>query len=393
MSSSWTCPPVFAGGNLFVKKFLRDLILLPGFFCLIFALTACGDSSNIIRSSNTGSASAPPPGTDQRPLEAGQLGRTIGPDGLPTLDAPKGVNVSVDTLFAEDIKDPIDRIRRLENAILEMRRDYDATLPAIKRLVSIEKDMQTLMAQLESLTNTDTGVEIAPAVPVTSENIIENTTVSAMPVTATDPAMTAAASQTNDPTPLVPAVPEDRAQQVSSGAVTPLTTSDLSDDSTPANAPAELSSDPAKTAVNKTSPPPAEKPPDAPQEKPVGKPAEKPKPPETSSQNGAFAVRLGEDGGKTRLVIDLGQSVTHRTDLDNDEKIMVIEINGAEWNGPATRTFTSPRIKSYTTQPLESGKGTRLIVTLKKPVKIALDSLLSPDTSTKNYRLVIDLKE
>jgi len=369
MSSSWTFLPVFAGRDSCAKNILRNLSVLSGFFCLIVTLSACGDSSSPKYSS---SPTAPPPGTSERPLEPGQLGRTLGPDGLPVLDQPKGVNVSPSTLFAEDIRDPIERIKRVENAILEMRRDYDATLPAIKRLVGIEKDMQTLMAQLEMLTGT--APDAVPVTPVSEESL------SAAPAMQETP-------QQNDPLPLVPAVPEARSTQVSPGAIAPLATSDLSE--APASAPAAAPETPkvdATTTVKAPPTPPSTPPPEKPPEKPMAA-----SPPEPSA-SGVSGVRLGEDGGKTRLVIDIGNSVSHRTDLDNDEKIMVIEINNATWNTTASKTFTSPLIKSYTTQPLESGKGTRLILTLKKPVKIVLDTLLNPEGNNKNYRLVIDLK-
>ncbi len=116
----------------------------------LLTLSACGDSSSSGRVTTASPATAaPPPDSNTRAVEPGQLGRKMGPDGLPSLEPEKGVNVSVDSLFTNDIKDPIDRIKRLENAVLELRRDYDATLPSIKRLVGIEKDMQTLMGQLE----------------------------------------------------------------------------------------------------------------------------------------------------------------------------------------------------------------------------------------------------
>ncbi len=149
--------------------------------------------------------------------------------------------------------------------------------------------------------------------------------------------------------------------------------------------------------------PPSTAPPDPQANAP---PQEIPKPPATTTATTALqqpkaveagsivgsGIRLGEDGGKTRLVIDLSGSVTHRTDLDNDEKILVIEIPGAGWTAAASKALSSSVVQSYTTQPLENAKGTRLIVTLKKPATILLDKELPPEATNKNYRLVIDLK-
>lgn len=104
-----------------------------------------------------------PPGATDRPALPGESGRQRTAEGLPILDS-KGPNLK--QMFRQDIKDPIDRIKRVENAVLEMRQDLDSVLPAINRLVSIEGDIQALTTQLKallvdenpSLQKTDLGV-------------------------------------------------------------------------------------------------------------------------------------------------------------------------------------------------------------------------------------------
>ncbi|MDB5491225.1 MAG: hypothetical protein JWO78_1074 [Micavibrio sp.] len=410
MSRSWTFQPVFTGGNSLIRFVLRDSWVAPGFCCLLLAsllsLSACGDSSSAGRvTTSSATAAAPPPGSDARAVEAGQLGRKMGPDGLPSLEPQKGVNVSVDTLFTDDIKDPIDRIRRLENAVLELRRDYDATLPSIKRLVGIEKDMQTLMGQLETLTNgtgpaAGAAMEAVPLASVESVPVPGNSPSNS--ATPSSPAPGPAASHDNDPVSLVPAVP------VAQSSTTPKVETAAPSKTTEvaAIAPAKTAVTPPKADAAQAQAPPLPPFTAPPEPQANAPPQEIPKPSVTTAATTALqqakpveagrivgsGLRLGEDGGKTRLVIDLSGSVTHRTDLDNDEKILVIEINGAGWTGPASKAFSSPVVQSYTTQPLENAKGTRLIVTLKKPATILLDKELPPEATNKNYRLVIDLK-
>lgn len=407
MSRSWTLQPVFAGGKLLLSSVLRDSTVAPGFCCLLLAaalaLSACGDSSSSgrITTSAASTSTAPPPGSDARAVEAGQLGRKTGPDGLPSLEPEKGVNVSVDTLFTADIKDPIERIKRLENAVLELRRDYDATLPAIKRLVGIEKDMQTLMGQLETLTNgtvpaNGSVLEPVPVAAVESVPVPKNSATPASP-----PAPGPAPSHENDPVPLVPAVPAAQ-PQTAPGGETPAPSQPAEIAAlAPAKPSATLPPDAAKAQAPPL--PPSTAPPEPQANAP---PQEIPKPPVTATAPAApqqpetvgagrvvgSGLRLGEDGGKTRLVIDLNGAATHRTDLDNNERILVIEINGADWAAATSKPLSSPIVQSYTTQPLENAKGTRLIVTLKKPVAILLDKALPPEATNKNYRLVIDLK-
>lgn len=405
MSRSWTSQPVFTGGISFVRSVLRDSRVVPGFCCFFIALSlaGCGDSTSGKVTTSAPSAVAAPPGSSTRAVEPGQLGRAMGADGLPTLEPAKGVNVNVDSLFADDIKEPIDRIKRLENAVLELRRDYDATLPSIKRLVGIEKDMQTLMGQLETLTNgvPPSAGPAMEAVPVASVDSVPVPTDLASPQSPV-PAPSAAAK--NDPVPLVPAVPEAR----------PMTTPKVETAAPSKNtevaaiAPAPTSVPLPKTETAKAQAPPLPPSTAPPPQNANAPPPDIPKPPAASAtaatsmpqQSGTVAakgiaasgIRLGEDGGKTRLVIDLSGSVTHRTDLDNDEKILVIEIPDAGWTAPASKVLSSSVVQSYTTQPLENGKGTRLIITLKKPATILLDKQLPPEATNKNYRLVIDLK-
>ena len=102
-----------------------------------------------------------PPDANARPLLPGQSGEQLTPNGLPALQ-PHGVDLK--NLFSEDIKDPVERIKRVENAVVEMRRDFDAVLPSIVRLVAVEQDMQDLTRQLGVLLQNEPQA-IAAAAP------------------------------------------------------------------------------------------------------------------------------------------------------------------------------------------------------------------------------------
>lgn len=81
-------------------------------------------------------------------------------------------------------------------------------------------------------------------------------------------------------------------------------------------------------------------------------------------------LRIGEKAEFSRLVLDLGQSVKVNYDIDNDEKILVIDIPGFAWKAAKTKTFPkSMLIASY--QAESDDKGSRLVVQLKQPAKIA----------------------
>lgn len=174
MSKIWTPMPRFFGavdGKQCVKQ--TTCILL-----CIFVLSACGPIASILDSSNNANnapqsspnndssaneAIAPmsPPIAGQRPSPDGTVGTTYDKDGLPELQPSRGVNV--DELFAADISDPIQRVQRVENAVIELRRDLDAVMPAIVRLVAIEKDMEQLVTQLQTLLRNEPPT--APTMP------------------------------------------------------------------------------------------------------------------------------------------------------------------------------------------------------------------------------------
>ena len=103
--------------------------------------------------SSEGFLSAPvvaPPSYNDRPLKPGEAPQSQKlPNGLPALKPLKGVNV--DTLFSENITNTDQRFDRLENAVTDMRREFEAVKPAIVRLVAVEEDIQNMVEQLEAM--------------------------------------------------------------------------------------------------------------------------------------------------------------------------------------------------------------------------------------------------
>lgn len=102
-----------------------------------------------------------PPSYDDRPLEPGQTAGQTLPNGLPALSASKGLKL--ESLFSEEIKDADERMKRLENAHLDFRKEYEQIKPAILRLAAIESDLQTLMRELNGFVE-----QQAQAAPVES---------------------------------------------------------------------------------------------------------------------------------------------------------------------------------------------------------------------------------
>lgn len=105
-------------------------------------------------------------------------------------------------------------------------------------------------------------------------------------------------------------------------------------------------------------------------------------------------IRMGaHSGGKTRIVMDLTNKSKFMADLDNNEKILLIDLPGTGWSAAKTQKFTShPLVAGYTAQ--ESGNGgTTLVIELKKPVKMTESAALPPRTSPplKGHRIYLDI--
>lgn len=213
MSNIWTPMPKFFG-DVDRKQYVKQTTCI---LLCIFVLSACSPDSAFFSgnnnannapqasSSNDSSANeaiAPmsPPIAGQRPPPAGTVGTTYDKDGLPQLQPSRGVNV--DELFAADISDPIQRVQRVENAVIELRRDLDAVMPAIVRLVAIEKDMEQLVTQLQTLLRNEPPT--APTMPAMNEPQALNPAVSRTERPVQPPAQATPPPQKAEPAKLAP---------------------------------------------------------------------------------------------------------------------------------------------------------------------------------------------
>lgn len=105
-------------------------------------------------------------------------------------------------------------------------------------------------------------------------------------------------------------------------------------------------------------------------------------------------VRFGaHEGGKSRLVVDVSAASTFKFDIDNNERMLVLEIPGTAWNaGPLTRMVQdNPLVQSMTASPDGQG-GTRVVFMLQKPAKV-LWSQAIPPAGMQGHRIVLDVAE
>lgn len=260
--------------------------------CVLIGATTC-----VLASCGAGEKKSAPPLADdaveiQAPIALPpNYGDRPGDDVKKNMQPPMGVNV--DNMFAEELRDDDARFDRLENAVLELRRDFETLKPTIMRLTEVEGDLQDLIAQIEILL-----AEEATAVPA-------------------------------EPIETVPH---------------------------PVAAPAPLA-------------------PPAPPVAPTGAVVED--------------LRLGMHADKVRLVFDLTQSGAYSFDLDNNEKLLVLELPETGWGAAMQQAYPkNPLIESYRVEAM--GQGTRVVISLKKPTSILKKALLPPGAK-QNYRVFVDL--
>ncbi len=134
-------------------------------FCALF-LAGCVTSGSGQRAAKAG---APPDAVKQEQTAQKQAPK---PPVQPIKPAPSAVdtlralapNTGLKTtrLFDEPLRNTGERVDRLENTVQQIKDDFDAVTPAVVRLVAIEKDIQGLIGQLETLMETDSAPSHMP---------------------------------------------------------------------------------------------------------------------------------------------------------------------------------------------------------------------------------------
>ncbi|MFP4314135.1 MAG: AMIN domain-containing protein, partial [Alphaproteobacteria bacterium] len=100
-------------------------------------------------------------------------------------------------------------------------------------------------------------------------------------------------------------------------------------------------------------------------------------------------IRFGEHPGKTRMVLDLSGESAYRADINNNERVLMIELDNADWDVARREIMQHPLVAGYSAQPSQAG-GTILALKLKKPVRIVGSAALKPNDS-RGHRIYLDL--
>ncbi len=372
--------PLLRGRIALISQMKRGAAWSAAFVFAFAVLSACGPTSSAehgpLNTQNGIPAMSVPPGINDRPLQPGQSGTEYMPNGLPALAPARGVNA--DTMFAEKLSSEDARFKRLENAVADLRREFEAVKPAIVRLSAVESDMEELVSQLQTLVPQAVGQRpMDPMMPPPPGAITINDVAPIPDIGPMSDMDTEALAETRRPP------------------------------SAPKAAPAPVAAPKTATPEPKAAAPPVkiadiqpkeEKPPVA---KTTGGAAASKNGADAASKNGADAapkasgkqtvtgVRVGEHNGKTRIVIDVGAKTAFTHNLDNSEHLLMIELPKAAWAGAKSAKFpNSPLLTSWTAT---ADGGVILAVQLKKNAEVVSASSLAA-TGSQPFRIIFDLK-
>ncbi|NCC22187.1 MAG: hypothetical protein EOM26_06960 [Alphaproteobacteria bacterium] len=110
-----------------------------------------------------------------------------------------------------------------------------------------------------------------------------------------------------------------------------------------------------------------------------------------ASDTFAENIRFGEHGNKTRIVVDMNRPAAYTYELSNDQGYLAIVLPDAGWRGAVRGTLNnSPLFSGYTVQQVP-GKGSRLVLQLRKPVNVLFADQLDPNNTYRNHRIFIDV--
>ena len=110
-----------------------------------------------------------------------------------------------------------------------------------------------------------------------------------------------------------------------------------------------------------------------------------------AASGGVTGVRVGVHPDRTRIVLDLSGPATFQTDLDNGERLLLVDLPQTPWSAPERQAASGKSlVTAWSAQSAHEGKGTTAVFQLSGPVKILTSSTLRPDGKSGD-RIVIDL--
>ncbi len=296
------------------------------------ALNACGSSSGANYSQKSEAPMPPISEMDAAMSQPAPAPVSVGvSDTLtPVAATPATAQQMTTALTAED------RIARLESTVQALQADYQRIMPAFASLNTTNDRIQTLLDELEG------QGKIPPAVKTTST----------APTISGEKAPIKMAAKPEDQSMMEPDLKvETPAPKLAAATQTP----------TPTQTP------PASVAPSTSAPV------------------------MVKTDTSVTAVRIGEHANKTRIVFDLSSPVkpAFTYDLDNGEKLLLVDMPSSVWAGKDQGKPNSPLIAGWNAQKTPNG-GAAVAIQLKKDARVLSTEFLKAEGKDP-ARLVLDL--
>ncbi len=113
--------------------------------------------------------------------------------------------------------------------------------------------------------------------------------------------------------------------------------------------------------------------------------------PKMAAGTNVTGIRFGKYKGRDRVVLDLTSAADFRYDLDNNEKILIVDLPNAAWSAQmAKKISSSDAISAYNAQPGQNG-GTQLVFSLKRNARISQARPLPPNQKY-GHRIFMDIE-
>ncbi len=276
----------------------------------------------------------PPRFGDKNPVISEQEKNEIMPNGMPALQPMKGINI--DKLFADKLKNPDERFNRVENAVIDLKKEFEVYKPAIVRLAAVEADIQNLIKELEV--------------------VLQETPAKQPPIDLSSGENADATLNVQQITPQPPPPPE------------------ITDD------------------VPKQHKPPPPPPPPINNDHKISSKKEKTSSVKQFDDNVALNFRIGVHSDKVRVAFDTNRKTPFNIDIDNGEKLIIIELPEARWADKTSIPLTDSKLFESISIENTSNHGSMIILSLKKETQILQEKILSPDKINGYYRIYFDLK-
>jgi hypothetical protein len=106
------------------------------------------------------------------------------------------------------------------------------------------------------------------------------------------------------------------------------------------------------------------------------------------SGSSVTGIRVGEHPGKVRIVLDLSGASNFSAEIDNNEKVLLVDLPNTAWTTDMEKVFKNPLVKAYIAQKNENG--VTLAVKLAAPAKLVMSTKLPPN-QTYGHRIALDV--